>query len=202
MQRPSILCNRRAAALAPASIVMAEVQDRRRNKQQEAPAREGARPRLPGAPELDVFDLVKQWNSSDVSFDNRNVVAIFGGVGWAPPPAPIVSISPPAPLALVHYLPRPPAARTNTPLAMRSTGLPAGRREPGRARSWGWISVHPGERCWRKFTALAPSTEWASVAFAACTVTQQRQSAEPISMMSLNLGVGGATPQIHSAASA
>jgi hypothetical protein len=39
-----ILCNRRAAALAPASIAMAEVQDRRRNKQQEAPAREGTRP--------------------------------------------------------------------------------------------------------------------------------------------------------------
>ena len=84
MQRPSILCNRRAAALAPASIVMAEVPDRRRNKQQEAPAREGARPRLPGAPELDVFDLVKQWNSSDVSFDDRNVAAIrnLNLIGW------------------------------------------------------------------------------------------------------------------------
>src|SRR5512132_1138825 len=86
MQRPSILCNRRAAALAPASIAMAEVQDRRRNKQQEAPAREGARPRLPGVPELDVFDSVKQWKQQRrPPLDDRNVAAAIRNlnlIGW------------------------------------------------------------------------------------------------------------------------
>src|SRR5512132_4179582 len=83
MQRPSILCNRRAAALALASITMAEVQDRRRNKQQEAPAREGARP---GPPELDVFDSVKQWKQRRRPLlDDRNVAAAIRNlnlIGW------------------------------------------------------------------------------------------------------------------------
>ena len=64
---------------------MAEVQDRRR-KATRSSRKGGRSPRPPGAPELDVFDSVKQWKQRRrPPLDDRNVADAIRNlnlIGW------------------------------------------------------------------------------------------------------------------------